>query len=75
MIDIFENYNVLVRKYLSMTSTSEINDILYINTRLNQCEIFLSVFNDRDNSMEQAEILGLVESQKQLARLFVNKGM
>lgn len=35
MIDIFENYNVLVRKYLSMTSTSEINDALRINTRLN----------------------------------------
>ncbi|KAJ6041510.1 uncharacterized protein N7446_010606 [Penicillium canescens] len=69
MVRIFEEHNVLVRKYLSGTSTSDINNAMRIRAQLNSCEVFLSTFIDQNVSLEQTDMLDLVRLHKELASL------
>jgi hypothetical protein len=72
---IIERYNILVRKYLSGTSMSEINNAMAIRAKLKSCEIFLSTFIDQNDSLEQSDMLGLIRRHQELASLVGANGV
>ncbi|KAJ5264487.1 hypothetical protein N7505_007280 [Penicillium chrysogenum] len=69
MACIMERYIVLVRKYLSGTSMSDINKAMAISTQLKSCEIFLSTIIDQNDSLEQPDMRGLLQRHQELASL------